>query len=238
MEKLPSYKKVYMSIKSDIKDGVYKPGVLIPSEPELEQIFGVSRTTVRRAIELLAGEGYVRAQRGKGTEVLDISTTQRLNRLTSISETLASKGYHVTSKGMCIDTVCAPNYVAEALELPMNEEVYRVQRVQYADDSPIGIMTNYLKKSSVSGLEKYSGTFVSLYKFLEEKYGIIFTSATEYISAMVSDFVESQILQVSIGTPLLYSRRTTFVKNEPVEYAQIKLLADKYEFCVYMQGRP
>lgn len=237
MEKTPSYRKVYISLKKKIKEGEYTPGMLIPTEPELEKQYNVSRTTIRRAMEMLVSEGYVRTKQGRGTEVLDTSTTQKLNFITSISETLAAKGFTVTSKGLCIDLHPVSGRIAEGLEVPDDTLVYRIQRIQCVDDMPINIMVNYIKTSMVPNLERFSSGFTSLYKLLELEYGIVLESATETISATVSDFTESQILQVELGTPLLYSRRITYTKQGPLEYAVNKLLGDKYEYSIYMEGR-
>ena len=84
MSKIPSYRRVYQTIKSRISGGIYRAGTLLPTESELEQEFGVSRTTIRRATNLLTSGGYLRPCQGRGTEVLDCSTSQRLNRIISV----------------------------------------------------------------------------------------------------------------------------------------------------------
>lgn len=237
MGTIPSYRKVYTQIKDDIKNGIYKPGDLLPTESELEALYSVSRTTVRKSISLLVGDGYLKVRQGRGTEVLDISTTQRLNQISSTTETLKAKGYHVTTQGMVIERTPANEEVAAALELEVGEIVFKIQRVQYADDLPIAIMTNYIRENFVPNLDKYTNTFSSLYAFLEDKYNIILKDATERITAVAADFTESQILRVPFGTPLLKSRRITYIEQGPFEYAIIKLIADKYEYSVYLQGR-
>ena len=236
--KQPAYIKIYHAIKKDIREGEYKPGDLLPAEHAIEHLFGVSRTTVRRALEMLVREGYVEATQGRGTTVLDFSTVQRLNALTSITETLKSKGLTVTTKGMHIDHVSANATVSRALKIPEGSIVIRIQRVQCANDVPICIMTNYLQESLVPGIEYFVGRFTSLYTFLENQYHIVLTCATENISAAVADFAEAQILQVPVGTPLLLSRRTTFTESGPAEHAIIKLLGNKYEYSIYTEGRP
>lgn len=236
--KKPAYMTVYSMLKNDIKSGEYKVGDFLPPEPEIEKKFQVSRTTVRRAIELLSREGYVSVCQGRGTEVLDFSTVQRLNEITSITETLTAKGYTVSTKSMYIDRVSASSKISDALRIEEGASVIRIQRVQCADGNPICIMCNYLVESLAPGIENYKGNITSLYAFLEKEYNVHFNTAVETISASISDFMESQILQVPIGSPLLVSKRVTFVENTPAEYAFIKILGDKYEYCVYTEGRP
>ena len=237
MANTPAYKIVYASIKKKIKEGDYATGALLPTEQELEEQYSVSRTTVRKAIGLLINEGYLRAKQGRGTEVLDVSTTQKLNHITSVTETLIEKGHKVTTQAMLIERISTPDFVAKALDLSDGAKVYRVQRVQCADSTPIAIMVNYLRENVVPDLEKYADKFISLYQVLESQYNIIFKDSEEYISAVGADFHESQILKVPPGSPLLCSRRISTTEQGPFEYSISKFVADKYEYSVYMQGR-
>lgn len=235
---LPAYKNVYSTLKQEIRDGEYKIGQLLPPEHMLEARFGISRTTVRRALELLSREGYVDSQQGRGTMVLDFSTVQRLNMLTSISETLKNKGFEVSTKSMHIDRIKAGVKIADALKIKEDEFVVRIQRVQCSQGQPIAIMTNYLIEDIAPGIEQYTGTFASLYDFLENKYNVVLTNAIENLSACVADFSESHLLEVPIGSALLVSKRITYSHNKPVEYAILKILGDKYEYSIHMEGRP
>jgi GntR family transcriptional regulator len=236
--KQPAYRTIYNTLIQEIRDGKYKTGQLLPTENMIKKRFGFSRTTVRRALELLSRDGYVEAQQGRGTVVLDFTTVQRLNELTSISETLKSRGFTVYTKSMHIDSVKAIPKVADALMVKEGETVVRIQRVQCAQDQPIAIMTNYLIEELVPGIERHNGKFTSLYAFLESEYGIVLSSAVEHLSAGIADFSEAQILGVPIGSPLLISKRITYNCSKPVEYAHMKILGDKYEYAVYMEGRP
>lgn len=237
MANIPAYRRVYTQLKREIKDGIYKPGMLLPTESEIEEQFSVSRTTVRKAIGLLANDGYIKPKQGKGTEVIDFSTTQRLNYLTSVTETLKEKGYNITTRGMHINRVKAPDFVAEALEIPADTIVFMVQRVQIASNQPISIMVNYLKENVVPDLDHHSGNFTGLYEFLEKQYDIILQSAWERISAVNADFTESQILQIPVGAALLCSRRVSYTQQGPIEYGITKVVGDRYEYSIYLQGR-
>ena len=234
----PKYKTAYNILKQEIRNGEYKPGEPLPPEHMIESRFGISRTTVRRALELLARDGYVDAKQGCGTKVLDFSTVQKLGALTSITETLRSQGKEVVSHSMHIDHVKAGAKVANALQVKEDDVVVRIQRVQYANGQPFCIMTNYLIQSLVPGIEQYVDQFTSLYELLETQFNIVLTSATEYLSAGVVEFAEAQMLHVQVGTPLLISKRITCDFNGAVEYAINKILGDRYEYSVRMEGRP
>ena len=144
MAKISAYRQLYAELKSDIKNGKYPPGIFLPTESELEQIFGVSRTTVRRAISMLTAEGYLSVKQGRGTEVQEVSTAQRLNTISSFTETIKRRGYTVTTQGLSVEQIPAPKYICDIFSLKTSEPVHHIQRVQCADGQPICIIENYL----------------------------------------------------------------------------------------------
>lgn len=237
MTSIPSYMIVYQDLKQKIKERIYAPGTFLPIESELERQYLVSRTTIRKAIGILTSEGFLKVTQGKGTVVLNFSTTQKLNTISSITETLKAKGFHITSRGMLIEKILPTQEVIDQLELGKSEPVYRIQRVQCADGQPIALIVNYLKAKYVPDFESYTGQFVGLYQFIEEHYNITLKNATEKVSAITSDFTDSQILQIPIGSPILFTRRTVNIEQGPFEYSVIKLVADKYEYSMYLEGR-
>jgi len=237
MPKLPAYKRMYIELKNDIKNGKYPPGAFLPTEAELERLFGVSRTTVRRAIGLLTSEGYLSVRQGRGTEVQDVTTAQHLNTITSFTETIRRRGYDVTTQGLTVESIPAPKNIADIFSINKGELVHHIQRVQCADGQPIGILENYLLVSMFPDLQLNEREFVSLYAHLEQHYGIIFKEASETITAISASFTDAQILRVPSGTPLLLSTRITCSDQGPLEYAIIKVIAERYEYQVYMSGR-
>jgi len=237
MARVPRYRIIYDSLKGGIKEGIYAIGTLLPTESEMENQFRASRTTVRRAVGLLNAEGYVKVVQGRGSQVQDPFAMQKLNNITSVTETLSQKGFVVSTRSKCIEKVPASDHVAEALHVPPGTSVFKLQRVQCADGIPIAIMCNYLKTSCAPDLDKHVDSFTSLYLFLEQHYHVIFKEALEYLSADAATFYEAQILNISTGAPLLCSKRISSDEDGPFEYGIIKLVADKYEYCIYLTGR-
>ena len=237
MTRIPAYKQMYTDLKKEIKSGKYKPGSFLPTEAKMEAEYGVSRTTVRKAISMLTNEGYLSVTQGRGTEVQDISTSQRLNKITSFTETLRQRGYKVTTQGLACEKIPAPDFICELLELKENEPVYHIQRVQCADDKPICIIENYLHANMIPNLALSQSDCVSLYSYLENEHGIILKDAIERISAVSANFTESQILRIPVNAPLLHSTRITYTDRGPFEYASTHVIADRYEYQVYLSGR-
>jgi GntR family transcriptional regulator len=236
-KRMPAYLQVYKEMKDLILDETFPIGIFVPREPDLCERFGVSRTTLRKAMKMLEDEGFVDIQQGRGTEVLDYKTTQKLNQVTSFSETLKAKGYNVGSKSMYIDMVVPAKHILDDLNLPEDVEVVRIQRIQLANSKPIAIMTNYITPELVPGILEDSGKFVSLYNHLETKYKVVITAAKDQISAKVADFMESELLQLPIGSPLLVDRRVTFSLEDPIEVVMMIVDASRYDFSVSLVGR-
>ncbi len=234
----PLYYKVYNALRNKIEAGEFSKGDLLPTELELENLFKVSRITIRKAIEMLSNEGFVATRQGKGTEVLDPKTTQKLNSVTSFSETLLEKGYNVSSKNVQIELIKPPGRVASELKIDLDTEVVRVYRIRLANDKPIAIMINYLRAEMVPGIESKINMADSLYRFLETEYNIVFDSAVENIGARAAGTTEAEMLQIPEGAPLITSRRVTSADGKPIEVVVSSIVADKYEYKVFLKGRP
>ncbi|MBI9106791.1 MAG: GntR family transcriptional regulator [Spirochaetales bacterium] len=236
MAKLPAYTKVYNHLKGMIAKGDYPLGHLLPSEPELEKQFGVSRTTIRRAVELLARAGYVEVKQGRGTLVLDYNINQNISKITSISQTLLKKGYNVRPRKIHMGYVDADKLIANALDIEEGRQVVRLQRVQLADEVPIAIMENYINPDMVQGIDRFDNSFTSLYKLLGDEFDIHLETSIDKITAKVADFMESEMLHISPGAALILMRRVTFAGGIPVTYDHLRIRADKYQFEINTQG--
>jgi len=235
---IPRYLRVYGSLKAQVESGDFKLGDFLPSEPELQKLFNVSRTTVRRAVELLAQEGFVSIQQGKGTEVLDFKATQRLQYVSSFSETLQEKGFNVRYRDLVADCIPAPRRIAADLKLEPDARVVRVQRVILANGKPIAIIWNYLLPEIVPGIERRIAGMKSLYAFLESEYNLRIEAATDYISAKAAGAEEAARLEIPAESPLLVVKRITYSRGRTIEVAILHVVADKYEYCVQSKDRP
>lgn len=232
-----AYIGVYNDLRDKIRDGKYSIGGLLPPESALCGLYGVSRTTVRNAVRMLESEGYVKAQQGYGTEVLDFRTTQKLNYLSSFTRTLESKGYSVSTKSMHIDTIKPDEQLAHQLQISEKTDVVRVQRLQMANKKPIAYITDYVVASLVSGIEKDVGKFVSLYRHLEKNYGVSITSAVDTIKAQTADFMLAEMLGISAGSPILANHRVVYSHGVPILVDDVLMDGNRMEYSVAVEGR-
>ncbi len=235
--KSTAYEAVYQTLKKWILDEKYKAGDLLPPEPALDKMLRVSRTTVRRAVDMLSREGLVRAQQGFGTVVLDYKTMQNLNTITSFTETLLKRGYEVSLKSISIDKSEASETVAAKLMIPAGSTVARIQRVSCASGVPIAIIKNYIPYDLVPGIEERRNEILSLYKFLAEQYMFAFEMSRDRIYAKAAEFEQACLLDVAAGFPLLCSERVCFSRSTPVIYDKLIIRSDMYEFDISLYGK-
>jgi GntR family transcriptional regulator len=238
VKRLPHYLRVYDLLRRRIEDHEYAVGSFLPPEPELGRLLSVSRTTVRKAVEMLIDEGYLVVRRGRGTEILDFRAIQKLHFVTSFSETLRDQGFEVGYRDVRVAAAAAtPSLVAD-LGVPEASRLIHVHRRCLANGKPIALMDNYLVPELAPGIEEKASRIQSLYAFLESEYGLAIEAATDFISARAATREEARALGVAAGTPLLTVRRITHARGHPVERAELRIVAARFEYSVHTAERP
>src|SRR5215472_12383203 len=138
------YSRVETVLAGEIADGHLKVGDQLPTEDRLIARFGVSRITVRRAIQNLVSRGLVEIRRGKGTFVAAPKITQDLTELSGFVEDMHAVGRKPTARVISKEIVTADGNVASHLALMRGERVVRIRRVRLADDIPLSFDETYL----------------------------------------------------------------------------------------------
>ncbi len=237
-KRLPQYLRVYEVLRRRIEDHEYPVGSFLPPEPELGRLLAVSRTTVRKAIEMLIDDGFVVVRRGRGTEILDFRAIQKLHFVTSFSETLREQGFQVSYRDVRVSATAATPSLSEDLEVPQGSPLVLVHRLALANGKPIALMDNYLVPELAPGIEAKAERIQSLYAFLEGEYGLVIEAATDFISARTATRGECRLLKIPAGSSLLVVRRITHARGRPVEMAELHIVASRYEYSVRTVQRP
>lgn len=234
--KKPVYLQVYSYLRKAIEDNQYKVGELLPPEPELEKKYNVSRITVRKAMNLLANDGYVFVKQGFGT-IVTFPSMQKPSYVTSFTESLREAGYTPSVKGIHLSYVIPDSEIREIMGVDTLKEFVCMQRLVLADNAPIGIMTNYILSDLVPGIEKLDLDFISLYFFLEQNYNISINASRDYITARTADFAQATALEVPVGTPLIYLKRISFSNGHPVLFDVAYINGYKHVFSFNLIGK-
>ena len=228
----PKYIQIKEHLISGINNGIWKEGDKLPTELELQSEFNMSRLTIRHAIREVNLEGYIISRPGKGTIVRHKMPVPQIMRLTSFTDDMVSRGKNPTSKTLDVSFVIPPFRVHEAYQINKLEEVWRVQRLRYADDIPIALQDLYIHPDmQISARELWQ--IQSFYQFLKEHKHLQPAYATETLTAINADKNDSEIMNIREGDPLISIWRVTFTEDESIiEVVHIKYIAKRYDYYI------
>lgn len=235
---IPLYRQVADTLRAEIEAHT-SAGAAIASEAELERRFGVSRITVRRAVDELVHQGLLVRRQGSGTFVVRPKVSEELGVLHGWTDGMRAQGLEPRTVDAEMLQVVPPAWVADALGLAeaMPRTVLRIQRLRYADGEPLCLMVDYLRLEYVPGLAEQGLHGESLYETLETRYGLELARAEDTVTARGASVLEARLLGVAPGEPVLFVTRVTYLSGgEPVGAATVVSRADRYEYRVV--GRP
>jgi GntR family transcriptional regulator len=231
---VPIYYQLEEQIKSMIDTKELNPGDLLPSEREFSETYGISRMTVRQAINNLVQTGLLYRVQGRGTFVAEKKFEQTLRGLTSFSEDMLGRGMTPSSQLLDFKIIPANAQITSDLGLKENEQVYEIKRIRLADNVPMALETTYIPVQLVEGLTE-DVLNQSLYQFIEQKMGVTIHYATQAIEASIADSLEAEYLHIKKGAPILSIQRNTLLEDgTPVETVRSVYRADRYKFMIDM----
>jgi GntR family transcriptional regulator len=232
---VPMYYQVAQQLEHAIEAGELAPGTRLDGELALATRLGVSRPTLRRAIEYLVDRGYLVRRRAVGTQVVHPKVRRPVG-LSSLYDDLTASRKDPRTTVLSLETAPASDRVAHALGLEDGQEVVAVERLRYADGQPLAVMRNWLPVGLVEldvGRLERSG----LYQLMRAA-GIGLHLASQTIGARGAGAAEARLLQAHKGEPLLTMERTTYNENgQPVELGDHLYRASLYSFEIVLVTR-
>ncbi|WP_077328822.1 GntR family transcriptional regulator [Virgibacillus siamensis] len=228
---VPLYHQLKEILKEKIESGEWSPGEKIPSENEFRNDYEISRNTVKKALDDLVQEGFLRRIKGKGTFVSKPKFEQSLTGFYSFSKVMEKRGMKPKDLIISIETTRAKRSIAKQLQIGEEEEVIALRRLRKANDEPIILETSYIPKKLIPGLSREQLENYSLYDLMEKEFGIIVTKAKEIFEPVLIRDYESKYLEVQEGYPALLLDRTARNKEGlPVEFCRSIVRGDRCRF--------
>lgn len=226
IKKLPRHEEIRIELENKMRSDSYKTGSKLPPEIELSAEYNVSRSTIRQALRSLEQRGLINRKSGHGTTVMPMINTE-IQKLSSFSEDMLSRGYVPSSKLLDIQLIDAPEYVQEAFKIK-NKKVWYLKRLRFADDKVIALQLLYIPPYLPIQLNDLV-ELKSYYELLESKLNIKVHSATETLSARRAENEEIELLQTE-DTVIEFDRITYSNNAECVEYIRGIYLASQYKY--------
>jgi DNA-binding GntR family transcriptional regulator len=231
---VPLYFQVAQHLEHMIESGDLPMGTRLENETHLADQLGLSRPTMRRAIEYLVGRGLLVRKRGIGTQVVHAKVTREVE-LTSLYDDLAKTGRDPSTKVVSFRAEGAPEALAAQLGIAAGTPVYVFERLRFADGEPLALMRNHVPAHLVD-LTAADLEAQGLYNLLRAN-GITMRIAKQAIGARAATAAEARALGETRGAPLLTMERSAYDEHgRAVEHGHHLYRASRYSFDLTLTG--
>ena len=232
---IPLYFQVTAQLEAAIDAGELAPGDRLPNEIELADSLGLSRPTMRRALQELVGKGLVVRKRGHGTEVASKQVHRRVE-LTSLYEDLDAAGQNPTTEVLKLDPARVNATAAAAIGVDASTRLVYLERLRLADRRPLALMRNWLPPAYADiSIEQLATD--GLYRILRGR-GVLPQVAKQRITARAAHKREARMLKIRPGRPLITMQRTAYdADGKVIEFGDHVYRADSYAIEVTVFDR-
>lgn len=229
----------YYAVKRHLLDliGSLPPGSLVPTERVLTVELETSRTTVRRALSELVGEGRLVRRQGSGTYVAEPKILWPL-QMTSFTEQASEHGYTTSTQLLEAARTKADEEIAKRLHVRTGASTYVIERLRLVDGLPMAVETSHLSATRFPGLINELKRTQSLYRALSETYHVSPVEAEETIETASASPREAGLLDIDTGSPILVLGRHSFdADGAPIEYVRSWYRGDRYTFVARLSAK-
>lgn len=224
-------RRIYLLLRDQISSGQLSHGARLPGEPALATEHGVSRVTVRRALDLLSSEGMVVRRAGSGTFVQgQVAARPIVTDLPNMLSGLIQMGRATGVKLLSFEYAQPTPAIAEDLRLDAGERVQRSVRVRLIDDAPFSYLTTHVPERV--GVTYTEGDLAATPLLeLMERSGLTAERASQTISATLAGPEVADALQLDLGSPLIALTRVVYdPSGRGIEHLHALYRPDRYSF--------
>lgn len=227
---MTKYEVVLNDIRKKIQNGTYAVNEQLPTEVELCDTYQVSRITVKKAIDQLVFEGLVIKRRGSGTFVKGLSEYKGglVSQMNGLFSTLDKS--KIKSEILLFEVIPAGAYIAEKLNITLDDFVYHIIRYRYGEHDYQVIDHCYMSIDLIPGLKRET-LYCSIYEYIEKNLGLRIQSAHRTIRAKRPDAYDKEYMKMKETDPVLSIEQVGYLDNGvPFEYSDQHHIGDDFEF--------
>lgn len=231
--KSPIYLQLREIIRTKIEEEEYLPGMAIPSENELADIYGINRLTVRNAIEALVNEGSLVRVQGKGVFVVGRKVERDLETLGGFTQTMSSKNTKPSIKILTKVLRRAGEKYSLVFGIKPEDEIYYIKRICSADGEPVSLEEVFIPKYIVPKLEGIDLNLFSIYE-VYDFYDIKLKRAWQTLDLVQLEQRDAKMLGIDTSLSVMLFECTSYDDKERViEFARTYTRGDKVNFNVH-----
>lgn len=223
-------RRVYMSIREDISNGLHPVGSALPGEQKLAALYDVSRVTIRRALDSLCAEGIVKRLPGSGTVVRSNPSSSEpvAMNFSTLMPQLSEMSKNTTAQLLSFTYGYPPAHVATAMGISQQSKVQIATRVRRTDGNPFSYLTTYVPESIAANYSESDLATTPLYVLLERG-GVQIDSAQQSVSATLASPDIATALDIAVGSALIALQRVVRDSaGQGVEYLSAKYRPDLF----------
>jgi GntR family transcriptional regulator len=228
---IPLHAQVEELLRELIDLPEYQNGALLPGEVDMSKRLGISRNTLRQAINKLVNEGLLVRKKGVGTKVAERGVLTHLENWHSFTQEMDEKGISLKNYEIHVSKVMTDGKIADFFGISHNEMVVKLTRLRGDDDGPFVYFESFFHpRVGLTGSEDFSQP---LYDLLESQFSTIPVRSREILSAKPASYNIAEKLRITAQTPILVRERYVYDPGDrPVEYNIGFYRADKFSYSV------
>ena len=211
---IPYYLQVKEVLFRKINSGELKAGDSLPSQSELCDQFGVSRTVIRQALNELENDGRIIQHKGRVAQVKEPKITGRmLERLSGTYQDIIDIGYVPINQVLKQHVIKARKWLSRRLDINIGEKIIEIKRLRYVNHEPFVLIISYIPYDLAPKFAEIDLTKKSLLSELEKEYGITIASSRRSIETRCATENEARLLEIEKGSPLLIIETVSYMEN-------------------------
>jgi GntR family transcriptional regulator len=225
--------QLYETLLAQIRSGEFSPGSKLPTEAQLIKLYGVSRMTVRRAVDDLRRDRLVERKPALGTFVREQPLAAKISGLHSLTDEILQLGMTPGSRLLARTMVAADSDIAEQLEVQLGAEVLRLERVRTANERAFYVAESFLNTQVFPSLleQDYSSPTLSLLETYRKVLGRDVERMTQSVSAVGASPLVAEVFNFALGAPVLRFERTVYLRGgAAVEHVTAHFRGESYKF--------